>query len=312
MNRWFNFPLELLSPTGELYRPTRVSLPAWITPSAQAEGERNHSIAGIVTRWITREFDLARLDLARSPLFPHLPLALDAAELLPRIKADVPVDAVEVVDWMQECAAGQAILSARVAEYNRHSRVVARSGDPASPGVRLEDISIVRVAGYGLVGGTFAVRTPPGSFSAPEGGGGAGIFSNLLAWAGGKSWGSYQWYGDLIKWLDLAKTPITRGIGFPSFRGIQAPNFFTQEPNRDASRVRNRIRIASDRDQVLHLTFRSPSDYTRVIDSADVNVGRGETDLEFIVASYPSVPVAVNQIQPSGGTVLRRYESEAE
>lgn len=313
MDRWFNFPLELVAATGELYRPTRVSLPAWITPTAQAEAERNHSISGIVTRWIEREFDLARLDLARSPLFPHLPLALDAEELLPTIKAEVPVDEVEVVDWMHNSTADQSVLSARVAEYNRHSRVIASGGDGMIPGVRCEGMSIRGTRGSVVASrGSFPVRTPIGSFTIPIRGGSM-IGPNFLAWAAGIGrYFGYQWSAKLMKWLDLAETPITRGIGFPSFTGAVAPNFFVQEPNREASRVRNRIRIASDRDQRLHLVFRSPSDYTRVIDEADVDVGRGTTDIEYTIASYPSVPIAVNQIAPTGGTVLRRYESEAE
>jgi len=312
----WNFPLERISATGERYLPTRVLFPDWLTMESQNEGERNFSrVREIRTRIIDREFNLEWLNLVRSPLFPHLPVALDGLDLLPKIKADVPIDNVEIVEWMQECTADQAILSARVAEYNRYSRVVARSGDPWSPGVRVEDISIERIRGRDLIGHSFSVRTPRGTFDVPEGEGRAGIFSDLLAWAGGIGWPGVQWTGTLIKWLDLAKTPITSDIGFPVLiRSIIAPNFFVQEPSSSARRVRVRMQLTSNRDQDATLIFRSPTNYSNEIDlPATVSLARGTNELEFIIASYPSVPVVVTQVQPTvGTTVLRRYVAEAE
>jgi len=41
-----------------------------------------------------------------------------------------------------------------------------------------------------------------------------GIFRDLLSW-GSMSWlGSLQWVGNLLKWKELASTPIRDAIGF--------------------------------------------------------------------------------------------------
>lgn len=316
MEGLWNFPASLKNERGVVYYPTRAKLPLWVTVAKQNESERQFSLGEIKLTRISPKFDLAELGLSKSPLFSGLPVALDSSSLLPLIKREIPEDRVEVVEWMQRSAADNAILTARMEEYNRYSRIDGSAGDGYIPGVRVSDVhfisrerSEVANLGYGeLVSPQGRARVIPLS-------GKALITPNLLAWGAiDKLPTSYiQWPAKVLKWRELASTPIRNTIGFPSFAGIVAPNFFTQSPDEESKRVRVRQVMASDKDQRMPIYFRSPSNYTKIIDEQTIHLSKGTTEIEYIIASYPSVPSVIFHAQPENGreTALNEYYVEA-
>lgn len=313
MEGLWNFPLERRTKEGTLYFPTRALLPAWATAETQAEGERRFDLSEVKISKITSKFDIAEFGLKPSSLFPELPLALDSLAIQPMIEREAPVDDVEIVGWMHESAADNAILTARLDEYNRHSQIAGRSGDGYIPGVRVSDISFARTSGYTVArnrAGTLI--TPRGRLSIPLGGGNTLITPDFLSWGGIRSASGIQYSCQGLKWLRLATTPITDSIGFPSYGGIAAPNFFLQRPDEEGSRVRVSQVIASNIAQSLPVTFRSPSNYTSVVDTGTLSLDRGVSEISFIVASYPSVPTVMLNAAPRSGaqTVLREYRAE--
>jgi len=289
-------------------------MPAWVTPQNQAEGERRFRLGRPDIRLVTSKFDLPEFRLSKSPLFPDLPVALDSVELKPQIEQMAPVDRVEIVEWMHESAADNAITSARLAEYNRYSYIAGTCGDGYIPGVRVANISFQRVDGYTVSrNGYCNLLTPYGTFSVPLRGGRTVIQPDFLAWGGIKGTSWIQYYSQALQWVRLARTPITSDVGFISYGGIAAPHFFAQTPDEESERVRVTMRIASNKDQRIALAYRSPSNYTRVIDQQTLDLRQGENEISFIVASYPSVPVVALHSQPSNytQTVLREYRAEA-
>lgn len=310
---WWNFPFERRTREGILYFPTRTILPAWATPETQAEGERRFELGKARITRITPKFDIAEFRLKISSLFPELPPALDSLALKPLIEREVPVDDVEVVEWMHDSAADNAILTARMDEYNRYSQIAGRAGDGYIPGVRASDISFARMRGY-----TVAARrgstlyTPRGSIGVPLGGGNTLIAPDFLSWGGISRTSGIQYMCQGLKWLRLAATPITSSIGFPSYGGIAAPNFFTQRPDEEGSRVRITQVIASNRAQSLPISYRAPSNYTSVVDTGTLSLDPGVSEISYIIASYPSVPTVMLHAAPRNGTqtVLREYRAE--
>lgn len=315
MGEMWNFPAKRKNAEGVVYYPTRAILPEWATAAKQEEGEKRISFGELILSKISTKFDLGEIGLLKSPLFPELPLALDSSSLLPLIKSAMPVDDVEIVDWMQHSTADNAILTARMDEYNKHSRIDGVAGDPYIPGVRVSDIYFISRPRADVVSrGYGELASPRGNLRIIPGSGETLITPDLLAWGGVKPFPTegIQWTGELLKWRELAKTPITTPIGFPSFEGIATPNFFLQAPEEESGRVRISQIIASDKEQRIPISFRSPSNYTKVIDESTIRLDKGITEISYVIASYPSVPPVVFQAQPGKGctTTLNEYHVE--
>lgn len=314
MKGLWNFPLERRTKEGILYFPTRALLPPWATVETQAEGERRFDLGEIRVSKISPKFDIEELKLSRSSLFPHLPFALDSLDIQSMIEREAPVDDVEVVGWMHESAADSTILTARLEEYNKYSQISGACGDGYIPGVRVSDIHFARTSGYTVASdrrGTLV--TPRGRVAIPLGGGNTLIAPDLLAWGGIRDVSGIQYSCQGLKWERLAATPITSSIGFPSYAGVVAPNFFLQRPDEEGSRARISLTMASDKGQRFPISYRSASDYTKVIDSTTLSLDPGVSEISFIVASYPAVPTVVLHADPVSGikTVINEYRVEA-
>ncbi|MBW2632287.1 MAG: hypothetical protein JRC90_11140 [Deltaproteobacteria bacterium] len=309
----WNFPLERRNRKGKLYFPTRALLPPWTTRAAQAEGERRFEIGEIRISRLTPKFDIEELGLTRSSLFPHLPAVLNSRDIRPLIEREAPVDNVEVVGWMHDSAADNAILTARIDEYNKYSQLAGACGDGYIPGVRVSDIHFSRTNGYTVASNRRGLLvSPAGRVSVPVGGGNTLITPDLLGWGGIKGTSGIQYMAQALKWIRLAETPITSSIGFPSFAGIVAPNFFLQKPDEEGKRARTILTMASDKSRRIPIVYRSSSDYTKVVDRTSLPLDSGVNEISFIVASYPSVPTVVLHVKPEPGTglVLREYRVE--
>ena len=288
------------------FYPTQIRLPTWALGLSIRPMIRGFSVQNLTVRSISPEFNLDRVpakterNLMRSKVFPHLPPALDSRAYLKTIAAQAPTDGREIVDWMQMCAADNAILDARCEEYNRlGSQLVSASNDPWIPGASIEDINYVSETGSTISSrGYGTARTPRGNFGVSAGGKGNGIFRDLLTWGSAPWVGISQWVGNLLKWKSLASSPITSAVGFANTQGLSAPQYVVLQSSRPALRVSVEQGFTSDKAQRLALTWRDPADFTRTLAYDWADIPAGTSVLSYNVMSFPYVPPVVYHMQP--------------
>jgi hypothetical protein len=290
--------------------PTQIKLPAWIRPLALKMALSNLRIEVKDVKILDTTFSLRRL--MRSPLLPHLEPALDPRAILPRIQEAAMIDGVEIVEWMYIAHADLAVMTARISEYNTAgSQMIGGNGDPYIPGVAVEDILYQSITASDVSRQGYAVAiTPRGNFSVPRLGKATGVFKDLLTW-GSMSWlGSIQWIGNLLKWKELASTPIRGVVGFfMDSRGNTAPHFFVQQPSRPALTVTVRQVFESNDRQTITINFRDSTDYTRKLGSKQIDVNAGQVQVTYTVSAFPYVPPLIAEIQPEDNvqTKLNEY-----
>lgn len=290
--------------------PTKTRLPIWFRPVMSLTAFQSLKAQGVDVRRVSDRFDVS--GLMRSPLRPDFPVTLNPADHLPRIREMAPVDGTEIVEWMHTAFAENLILTARVEEYNRlGSQFVGTTGDCAVPGCIVEDVRFRSQPGSEIQRQGYAVAvTPRGSYNVPVGGGQTGIYNDLLTWASVPSVFSYQWIGVLLKWKELAETPINTTVGFYMDSACNtAPQFLLAEPPRPKVMARHVITLSSSKDQKVKLVYRNPNDYTRVIANFTVDVPQGTSDIIVTFVGLP-VPPMVAEIQPERcvQTKLEKYE----
>lgn len=292
--------------------PTRLTFPTWCPPSLARRACRTLSIGTPRIKRI-RELPTFR-GLSRSPLMPEIEPFIDPLDRREEILAGIETDGVEVVDWMLDSWMNAVALSARETEYNlAGSQMTTGSGDGYIPGVKAEDIHAKKQRGRDVSRqGYFVLVTPRGNTNVPRYGKATAIFKDLLAWGSNTYLGSVQYGANLIKWKELASTPIRRSIGFfKDSRGHVAPNFFVQRPSRPAMSVTARLSIDSNDNQTININFRDPTDYTRVSGSKSFDVAKGTHEVTFTLTALPFVPPVVAEIQPEDGvsTSLNSYDT---
>ena len=297
-----------------MFYPTKFRFPLWARRNSVSVrmALRNLSFEFDTVETVRPEFKLP-VRLLTPFLDPRLPRAINPLDYMETVKSESPVDGSEVVEWMQYAHANKLALSARALEYNRAgSQLVYDSGDGYIPGVSLEDVrfkkqsaSIVRRQGYALV------VTPYGEYRIPFGGKNVGIYRDLIT-AGSvtRVYSRIQWVANLLKWRELATTPIRDPIGF--FRDDQGnviPNFFEQVTSRPMLRAVSLITLTSNREQDVTFAVRDPHDYTRVLATQTLSIPEGTSTIKFRVLSVPFVPPLVMQISPEDktNTVLESY-----
>lgn len=292
------------------FYPTEVRLPMWARPLVLKQALASIKISDISVRQILSEF---RPKLIASPYRPDLPAALDPKDYEETVKSEAPVDGTEIVEWMQISAVENAVLHARLAEYNGlGSQAVGSASDPAYPGVVVEDCKVrseagatIRSRGYGIA------DTPRGSFNVPFNAKSPGVFSDVITWSSMSAVGGVQWNATLIKWKSIAETPITQPAGFyMDYRGNEAPNFFVQKPATPRLSVRVRQVFSSDGDQNLAISFRDPTNYSNEVGTKSVAIAGGSNEVVYTVSAFPFVPPMVAMVQPQDGrqTTLDSYE----
>ncbi len=296
--------------------PTSFKLPLWFKrvllkkPPSLTIAFETLRISNFTVNRVSDVFSLK--GLMKSPYMPNINPALNPADIISEVKAMAPVDGSEVVEWMQIAAAENIVLQARIAEYNAlGSQVVGGSGDPYIPGLTVEDISLERIAGVTVTERGYAIAyTPYGTYNVPRLGKATGIYRNHLSWASISYVGAVQWVASLLKWRELATTPITQPVGFyMDSRGNTAPHFFIQAPPRPTIMVKVRQKYECDKDQSILITFRDPYDYTRVIFTRSIGVKSGVSEVKFDIIGLPYVPPMMAEIQPENGvqTKLNEY-----
>ncbi len=290
-------------------KETAVKLPAWAVPFLRI-ALSNVKVELKSVKRISEEFSFR--GLMSSPISPRLGPRLNPAELLGDISAEAPVDGVEVVPWMHYAAVENAVLQARIAEYNAlGSQVVGSSGDPYLPGLVVENIYAERARGNDVSARGYAlIYTPRGAFRVPALSKNTGVFRDLLSWASISHIGAVQWVCSLLKWKELASTPIKKTVGFyMDSAGNTAPQFFIQTTKFPKPFVIVRQVYESSQDQEIKITYRDPEDYTRTITSQRIKIPSGTCEVLLTVFSIPHVPPMIAEIQPQNGvqTKLNEY-----
>jgi len=296
-----------------MFYPTKFFFPLWARRRAiLAKGALERlRISDLSVEHVKPEFELP-VGILRPFLNPRLPPTLNPSVYVEHFTAEAPVDGAEIVEWMHYSGPDKYILSARQLEYNRlGSELVSDSGDPYIPGVAVEDIAFlgekgdtVNAKGYGTA------MTPLGNFRIPSLKKGYGIWRDLIT-AGSMTYlGSIQWGANLLKWKELARTPIETPVGFfMDTRGNVLSNFFEQLPPRPKFRIRVLQSFLSSVEQTLILNFRDPTDFSKIMTSTSVDIPAGVSEVSFIIVSFPYVPPMVVEIAPSDGveTSLIKY-----
>jgi hypothetical protein len=302
--------VEFFEEVRQRFYPTRARLPMWFRPVLAMTAFQSLRVQGLDVRRLSDRFDVS--GLIRSPLRPDFPVTLNPADHLPRIREMAPIDGTEIVEWMHTAFAENIVLTARIEEYNRiGSQIVGTTGDCAVPACIVEDVRFRSQLGSEIQRQGYAVVViPQGSYNVPAGGAQTGIYKDLLTW-GSVPWvGSYQWTGVLLKWKELAETPINQSVGFHMDSACNtAPQFFLATPPRPKVMARHVITLSLNKDQKVKLVYRNPSDYTRVLANFTVDVPQGTSDVIVTFVGFP-VPPMVAEIQPERcvQTKLERYE----
>ena len=256
---------------------------------------------------LTDRFDFEK-GLIRPAAFDWLvkPYVVDA-EARERIATEAPVDGSEIVDWMHDCAAANAVLFGVMEEYDRlSSRLLATSSDPYIPGTALSSdfkfksqlARTVDRQGYSVV------MTPVGTFNVPEEGCITIAKGNFLGWAAGTGIrGRYmQWIGTLIRWLELASKPVKERVRCANIAGLVAPQFFNIPAPFALPMNRTTVVVTSGKPQTVLLRGRSPTEYGTVMFDFNQEIPAGQTSILYRVLGLPRTTAHVLEVQPQKGT----------
>jgi hypothetical protein len=262
------------------------------------------SITRVGVKLVSPKVDLLT-GLARPLTLSWVANVIDSSVAREQISRDVPVDGVEVVEWMSYAAADNAVLEAMEIEYNRlGSQVLTGSDDAYIPGVRVGDLRGESVSGYTVSSrGYGVVITPYGGYRVPVGGKVTIAVGDLLAWATIPWAGGVQWVLTLIQWRDLATLPVRQRVRFASSSGLVAPQFFLYVARLPLPLVTFRIRITSDREQEVVLRGRGTrGSYETVVYETKFKIESGENEVLCNVIGIPFVQSHTVEIQPSDNT----------
>lgn len=239
------------------------------------------------------------------------PLTLDPSKISNWARDTTPVeDEPDVTDWMVSAKAAVATMKARSNEYARAgSKMAVAAGDPFVPGVNNGQMAFVSergsvvsdrgTANVKLATNQTAEVSVPGSTTI--------IRPNMLGWAAGTELLERQWTGTLMSMEELTNNPSSP-IGFPNIAGESGPLFVGHSPSRRALVNRVSMGLQSDQNQNIKVNLRSPNNYTRTLNSFNIDVPKGKSSVSFRTLSLGVSPM-VAEIQPENGTqtVLTDY-----
>lgn len=239
------------------------------------------------------------------------PITLDPSEMENWAREQVPVeDDPSCLDWMVGATAANTTLTARSNEYSRAgSSMNVAAGDPFTPGVNNGQMSFASEPSSKLsnrgnaklkVGGSLTEDIPaPGSSSV--------IGESFLGWASATELQERQWIGSMMSIGELTNNPSSP-IGFPNIGGETGPLFLGHSTSRPAFLNRVSMGIQSNKSQTMKVKLRDSSDYTRTLNSFNVDVPKGRSTINFRTLSLNFSP-KVAELQPENGiqAVLTDY-----
>ena len=256
---------------------------------------------------LTDRFDFEK-GLVRPGAFGWLvkPYVVDA-EAREWIAREAPVDGFEIVEWMHECAAANAVLFGVMEEYDRlGSTLLAASADPFIPGLALSSdfkfksdrADTVDRQGYSVV------MTPVGTFNVPNEGSITMAKGNFLGWAAGTGIRGriIQWIGTLMRWVDLASKPVKERVRCANIAGLVAPQFFNIPAPLAMPMNRTTVVVTSDKPQTVLLRGRSPANYGTVLFDFKQDIPAGQSSILYRVLGLPRATAHMLEVQPQKGT----------
>jgi len=292
----FNNPFTRMSDDGLGYNPTRMAVPSW---SDQSALDRSISSFTSGELSLNRVSDARPLSVLRqSPLFPDFSKHFKSDELMDEVREAIPSSNPEIREWMQTSTAEAAVLDGWASEYGQNSEVSVNTGDPANPGLRVQDMSFPSIQGRNI-GDSVTATTPAGDYQVAAEGSKLMIGDDFIGWGACSNARGYQWNGKLAQYVEIASTPIDNTVRFPNVGGGVLPNFFNQAPETSTERARVSFEITSNGREDIDVTFRSPVEYTSIMDESSITVDDGVTDVSFAIASTPEVPPILTQLQPT-------------
>jgi len=233
---------------------------------------------------------------------------IKAEEAESQIASVAPIDGEEIVKWMHEAAAANAVLQMSAQSYaGAGGRIEARSGDGYIPGVSLRDVHFESVrSSYVYSRGYVVVYTPYGNFRAPNFAATTVAVRDLLLWVIVRAWSrAIQWIGVLKRWLETATTPLKSSILCEGIYGFTSPQFILVIPPLGIRHV-DYITFSSDKPQKIVLQFRNPADYSKVLAKVELNIPAGQSTVRlrvFGVGNY------LAHIQPEHPCTIDKYVS---
>ncbi len=231
---------------------------------------------------------------------------IDKDKLVEIIRKAVPSDKKEIADWMHDAMADNILINFITENYNQsnNSYIIAASGDGFIPGVGVDSLRFISEISDAVERSGFARLILPDRtrVTVPWNGGKTIIKNKLLGYAhaGGKC--GCQWNAKIFKWKSLANTLLNpvRNLVCLNFGGIDGilPQFFEQVTRYSSKIINVTANIWSKVDQRIHLLWRDPRDYTKIVhrDFVDVNAGLNQINASF--GSYPHVPPLVCHVSP--------------
>ncbi|MCD6164243.1 MAG: hypothetical protein J7J30_02240 [Candidatus Odinarchaeota archaeon] len=236
-------------------------------------------------------------------VFDFLPAnAMDSSELVEPFRENVPTNREDIVDWMHDASADQAIIEAYENEYNKHSEVRGASGDGYIPGVYVAGLRCrghYNKSYYATRRGYAEVETPAGSFKIPYRGKATFAKNNVLAWGAFPFAYGVQILVTLLRWLKPAETPIKDRVRFASSHGRTAPNFVVVATRVPTPLCTMRIGITSDKSQKIQIKGRGlEGSYHNVLFEDSFEVDEGEQEVIYNVFGFPVVPKFTLELQP--------------
>jgi hypothetical protein len=227
------------------------------------------------------------------------------ADVRPLVEAEAPVDGVEIVEWMHDCAIANVVLYGVAEAYDRlGSRLLVASGDPYTPGVGISSDykykswkgDTVRRRGYA------EAVTPVGTVRVPAEGALTVASGKFLGWLAALKLREEQWKGVLMHWAELASKPVTERVQHANIEGFVAPQFFNIPAPLALPVNRTTVTLTSDKSQTVVLRGRSPADYGTVMFELKQEIPSGQSSILYRVIGLPSATAHVLEIQPENGT----------
>lgn len=224
----------------------------------------------------------------------------DYREALEQVNRSI-VQAPDVVDWMREATATEAIFDVFEQSVSSNRGVVASlTTDGYSPGVRVEDVyfqsspaDVVERSGAVLV-------TPAGNVNVPLGSKVLVAKGGFLAWACVRNRYVVQWIGTILKYKLNPEAKLgsdVKDIPFPSSGTFVAPVVIDVTPPISIRHV-DYIQIYSEGSQTVNLIFTQRNSYDSQIANIQISVPYGVSTIKLRVFGISSYSVI---IQPSDG-----------
>lgn len=224
----------------------------------------------------------------------------DYREALEQVNRSIPV-APDIVDWMREATATEAIFDVFEQSVSSNGGVVVSStGDGYVPGVRVEDAYFQSAVADVVERNGAILVTPAGNINVPFGSKVLVAKGGFLAWACVRDRYTCQWIGTILKYkLNPEAKPGSdvRDIPFPSSGTFVAPVVIDVTPPISIRHV-DYIQIYSQGSQTVNLIFTQRNSYDSQIANIPVNVSYGVSTIKLRVLGISSYSVI---IQPSDG-----------